>query len=293
METLRWEQQPRLRRPLLVAAFEGWNDAGDAATLAVRYLAETWSARKFAAIDPEEFYDFTVTRPQVKLADGVTRRIEWPANELWAASVPGTGRDVVFLRGVEPQLKWRTFCETVVGAARTVGTELAITLGALLADVPHTRPVHVTGTAHEPELASRLGLQRSRYEGPTGIVGVLHDACNTAGMPSASLWAAVPHYIHQVPSPKAALALVERTAALVGGRVNPVELKVAADTYEREVSEHVANDAEAAAYVAELEDADDHQPEEEHDGGPLTLPSADVLAAEVERYLRDQPDSPP
>jgi predicted ATP-grasp superfamily ATP-dependent carboligase len=290
METVRWEHRPQLRRPLLVAAFEGWNDAGDAASLAVRYLAETWSARKFATIDSEDFYDFSLTRPQVKLVDGVTRRIDWPANDFWAASVPGAGRDVVFLRGVEPQLKWRTFCATVVGAARSVGTELVITLGALLADVPHSRPVHVSGTAHEPELASRLGLQRSHYEGPTGIVGVLHDACTAAGIPSASLWAAVPHYVQQVPSPKAALALVERTAVLVGGRVNPIELRAAADTYEREVSEHVANDAEAAAYVARLEDADDHQTEEEQAGGSITLPSADVLAAEVERYLRDQQD---
>jgi predicted ATP-grasp superfamily ATP-dependent carboligase len=209
---------------------------------------------------------------------------------LWAASVPGAGRDVVFLRGVEPQLKWRTFCSTVVGAARSVGTELAITLGALLADVPHTRPVHVTGTAHEPELASRLGLQRSYYEGPTGIVGVLHDACTVAGMPSASLWAAVPHYVHQVPSPKAALALVERTATLVGARVNPVELKAAADTYEREVSERVDSDEEAAAYVAQLEDADDEQLPEEEDGGSASLPSGDALADEVQRYLRDQQD---
>jgi predicted ATP-grasp superfamily ATP-dependent carboligase len=290
MDILRWEQRPQLRRPLLVAAFEGWNDAGDAATLAVRYLAETWSARKFAAIDPEEFYDFTVARPQVKLVDGITRQIEWPTNELWAASVPGAGRDVVFLRGVEPQLKWRTFCSTIVGAARSVGTELAITLGALLADVPHTRPVHVTGTAHEPELASRLGLQRSHYEGPTGIVGVLHDACKEAGMPSASLWAAVPHYVHQVPSPKAALALVERTAALVGARVNPVELRVAADTYERDVSERVENDEEAAAYVAQLEDADDEQQADDEANGSVALQSGDALAADIERYLREQQD---
>jgi predicted ATP-grasp superfamily ATP-dependent carboligase len=280
---VRWEQHPELRRPVLIAAFGGWNDAGDAATLAVRYLAEVWSARRFATIDSEEFYDFTVTRPEVRLVDGMTRQIEWPMNELAAAAVPGSSRDAVLLRGVEPQLKWRTFSSALVGTARALGVQLVVTLGALLADVPHTRPVRVTGTAHEPDLAERLGLQRSNYEGPTGIVGVLHDACTQAGLPSASLWATVPHYVHQVPSPKAALALVERSAALVGGRVNPVELQAAADTYVREVSDRVADDEDASAYVAQLERADDDD--------ALQDAAADVsgtdLAAEVERFLKD------
>ena len=278
-----WEHHPELRRPVLVAAFAGWNDAGDAATLAVRYLAEVWSARPFATVDPEEFYDFTVTRPEVRLVDGITRKIEWPLNELLAASVPGSNHDAVLLRGVEPQLKWRTFSSALAGTARALGVQLVVTLGALLADVPHTRPVRVTGTAHEPELAVRLGLQRSNYEGPTGIVGVLHDACRQAGMPSASLWATVPHYVHQVPSPKAALALVERSSALVGGRVDPIDLRAAADTYEREVSERVADDDDASAYVAQLERADDD--------AALQDAVADVsgtdLAAEVERFLKD------
>jgi proteasome assembly chaperone (PAC2) family protein len=268
-----------------VVAFEGWNDAGDAATLAVRYLAETWGARRFATLDPEDFYDFTTTRPQVRLVDGVTREIDWPANELWAASVPGTGRDVVLLRGVEPQLKWRTFCGAILDVAETLRVELAVTVGALLADVPHTRPVRVTGSAHDLELATSLGLQRSQYEGPTGILGVLHDAFSRTGIPSASLWASVPHYVHQVPSPKAALALVERSAALLGARVNPVELRVAADTYVREVSARVADDEDATAYVAQLEEADDFEQEAEAADPPL--PSADSLAAEVEHFLRD------
>jgi predicted ATP-grasp superfamily ATP-dependent carboligase len=284
MEIVRWERRVQLRRPVLIAAFEGWNDAGDGASLAVGYLAEAWSARRFATVDPEEFYDFTASRPQVRVGDDGNREIEWPSTELWAAALPGTGRDVVLLRGVEPQLRWRTFCAAVVGVARTVGAELVVTLGALLADVPHTRPVRVSGMAHDPKLGERLGLQRSTYEGPTGIVGVLHDACIRAGLPSASLWASVPHYVSQVPSPKAALALVERSAALVGTRVNPVELRAAALAYVEQVSERVADDDEAAAYVAQLEAADDEEQET-----ASALPSADALAAEVERFLRDHP----
>jgi predicted ATP-grasp superfamily ATP-dependent carboligase len=283
MEIVRWEGRPQLRRPVLIAAFEGWNDAGDAASLAVGYLAEAWSARRFATVDPEEFYDFTVTRPQVRMGEDSTRQIDWPSTELWAAAIPSMGRDVVLLRGVEPQLKWRTFCAAVVGVARAVGAELALTLGALLADVPHTRPVRVSGMAHDPALADRLGLQPSAYEGPTGIVGVLHDACTRAGLPSASLWATVPHYVSQVPSPKAALALVERSAALVGTHVDPVELRAAAIAYVEQVSERVADDEEAAAYVAQLEEADDLE-----QADAASLPTGDALAAEVERFLRDE-----
>jgi predicted ATP-grasp superfamily ATP-dependent carboligase len=283
MEIVRWERRVQLRRPVLIAAFEGWNDAGDAASLAVGYLADAWSARRFATVDPEEFYDFTVTRPQVRMTDHAERRIDWPSTELWAAALPSLGRDVVLLRGVEPQLKWRTFCAAVVGVARAVGAEMAVTLGALLADVPHTRPVRVSGMAHDPALADRLGLRASAYEGPTGIVGVLHDACSRAGLPSASLWATVPHYVSQVPSPKAALALVERSAALVGTHVDPVELRAAAIAYVEQVSERVADDEEAAAYFAQLEEADDLEQED-----VSTIPSGDALAAEVERFLRDE-----
>jgi proteasome assembly chaperone (PAC2) family protein len=280
VEFLRWDERPSLRRPVLVGAFEGWNDAGEAATMALRSLATTWSARRIASVDPEEFYDFSATRPEVHLVDGVTRRIEWPANELWVAAAPA--HDIVLLLGVEPQLRWRTFCTGLLGAASDLGVELVITLGALLADVPHTRAVRVTGAAHDPDLAQRLGLQRSRYEGPTGIVGVLHDTCAAQGMPSASLWAAVPHYVHQVPSPKAALALVERAAVLVGASVDPAPLRDAAEEYVRQVSEQVEADEDAAAYVARLEAADDAEQEAER-----PLPSADALAAEVERFLRD------
>ena len=275
---------PELVDPVVVAAFEGWNDAGDAATDAARYLARAWEARTFARFDPEEFYDFTATRPQVRLVDGETRSIEWPDNEWQAAAVPGGGHDVVFLHGVEPQLKWRTFCQGVVDIVTDLGVEMVVTLGALLADVPHTRPVRVTGTAGNRELVERLHLQRSRYEGPTGIVGVLHDALAQTGVPSASLWASVPHYVSQTPSPKAALALVERTAELLGAPVHPLELQIAASAYERQVTEVVEGDSDVAAYVRRLEEDADEDGEEPNDG----MVTGDALADEVERFLRNQ-----
>ena len=240
MDHVRWQDRPRLRRPVLIAAFEGWNDAADSASTAVRYLRDLWSATPFATIDPEEFYDFTATRPQVRLAQGITRRIDWPEVELSAAALPGTSHDVVVVLGHEPQLKWRTFSDQVVGVARELGVELIVILGALLADVAHTRPVRVSGTAADTELVRRLKLGRSTYEGPTGIVGVLHDAFSRAHLPSASLWAAVPHYVAATPSPKAALALVERTAHLLSTTVAADELHLAAADYDRQVSEVVA-----------------------------------------------------
>jgi proteasome assembly chaperone (PAC2) family protein len=271
----------------MIAAFEGWSDAGDAASLAARYLAESWPVRRFATIDPEEFFDFTATRPQVRMTDGgATRTIDWPETLLLAGPIPGAGRDVVILRGVEPQLRWRAFCNSLLGVASTLGTQMLLTLGALLADVPHTRPVPVIGAAYEPSLAARFGLNLSRYEGETGIVGVLHDACTRAGLPSVGLWASVPHYVHQVSSPKAAMALVERAASLVGTRLDPVELRAAGEVYVRQVNERVADDDDAAAYVAQLEEAADRQAA---DVPPpeVVLPSADSLAAEAERFLRD------
>ncbi|MGH9122090.1 MAG: PAC2 family protein [Acidimicrobiales bacterium] len=282
MEYIHWERRPVLRRPVLLVAFEGWNDAGDAASLALAYLAQAWNAQRFATIDPEDFYDFTDTRPQVKMA-GASRSIEWPTVDLLAAPVLGTGRDVVLVRGVEPQLKWRTFASVVVEVALSLGVELSLILGALLADVAHTKPVRVSGSSDNEDLAGRLGLLAPTYEGPTGIVGVLHDALNRAGVPSASLWAAVPHYVHQVPSPKAALALVERSAVLMGARVDPLELRLAAEEYERQINERVADDEDAAAYVAGLEASD------ESSSSDLPLPllgDGSGLAEEAERYLR-------
>lgn len=284
---IRWEHRPQLRQPILIAAFEGWSDAGDAASLAVRYLSESWPVRRFATIDPEEFFDFTANRPQIRFVDGgSTRRIDWPETLLLAGPIPGSGRDVIILRGVEPQLRWRAFCSNLLGVANTLNAQMVLTLGALLADVPHTRPVPVAAAAYEPTLAARFALEYSRYEGETGIVGVLHDACLRAGLPSVGLWASVPHYVHQISSPRAALALVERIASMVGTRLDPIELRAAGEVYLQQVSERVADDDEAVAYVAQLEEASDRLAA---DAPPsdIALPSADSLAAEAERFLRD------
>jgi proteasome assembly chaperone (PAC2) family protein len=267
-----------------VAAFAGWNDAADAATSAIDYLVRSWGAHPFADIDPEEFFDFTVSRPQVRVEEGATRRLEWPATTLSAAPVPGRHQDVVFLRGTEPGLRWRTFSQAVVEVASELQVEMMVGLGALLADVPHTRPVKVSGTAMDPELVKRLDLRRSRYEGPTGILGVLHDAFATAGIPSASLWASVPHYVAQSPSPKATLALVERTASLLGARIETMDLEVASSAYDRQVDELVAADEDAAAYVARLEEVGDDEDDDAGEG----LVSGANLADEAARFLREQ-----
>ena len=279
---MRWDERPRLRRPILVAAFEGWNDAAEAATTAARYLRDRWGARPFASVDPEEFYDFSATRPQVKLTHGFTRQIIWPANQLSAARMPSEERDVVLLIGTEPQLKWRTFSGEVVSVAQELGVELVVTLGALLAYVAPTRPVKVTGSAANPELVQELGLQRSRYEGPTGIVGVLHDSFAKAGIPSASLWAAVPHYVAGTPSPKAALALVERAARLLEVPVVAADLAQLAVDYERQVTEVVEADEDVSAYVNRLEESNDAE--------GLEFASGEELAAEFQRFLREQGD---
>src|SRR3954462_15201266 len=215
MSELRVDSHPSLERPVLIAAFRGWNDGGQGASLAGAYLARAWAGIEFASIDPENFYDFQGTRPTVSLEEGYTRRIDWPENSFLYAPLPGAGRDAVILLGVEPNLRWRTFGDLITDLARDLNVELVITLGSLLADVPHTRPAPVTGSANDPDLIDKLGLQASRYEGPTGVVGVLHDACGRGGISSASLWAAVPHYVSLTPSPRAAKALVDRLAELL------------------------------------------------------------------------------
>jgi proteasome assembly chaperone (PAC2) family protein len=281
MAELRVLQKPTLVRPVLIASFRGWNDGAQGATLASGYLAKIWDAERFADIDPEGFYDFQATRPHVSLVDGFTRRIQWPENAFYHARVDGLDRDAVLLLGVEPNLRWGTFTQLVTDLAKDLGVELVVTLGSLLADVPHSRPAPVTGSASDPELVEQLGLQASRYEGPTGIVGVLHDACRRAGIPSVSLWAAVPHYVSLTPSPRAALALCERLAELLGTEIDSGELSEAVDGYVEQVSEAVAADSDTAAYVEELEQrADALDPEE--------LPSGDALAAELTRYLRER-----
>ncbi len=285
-DELRIDHRPELERPILVAAFRGWNDGAQAASLAAGYLAKTWGAERFADVDPENFFDFQATRPHVSLEEGLSRRIDWPETAFYRARPEGLDRDVVLLLGIEPNLRWRTFTELVVGLARDLGIELLITLGALLADVPHTRSAPVTGSASDKELVERLGLSASRYEGPTGIVGVIHDLCGQSGIPSASLWAAVPHYVSLTPSPRGALALCERLGDVLGIEIEADELEEAARNYEEQVSEAVASDEETAAYVDELERRSDQLDD------ATELPSGDALAAELTRFLkqRDEED---
>jgi len=280
-DALRIESLPELERPVLVAAFRGWNDGGQGASLAGAYLAQAWAAQRFADLDPEDFYDFQATRPQVAL-DGGARRVDWPENAFYHAPLPGAGRDAILLLGVEPNLRWRTFSDNVVDLARQLKVELVLTLGALLADVPHTRPAPVTGSVTDQKLGDRLGFSPSRYEGPTGIVGVLHDACGRAGIASASLWAAVPHYVSLTPSPRAAKALVERLALLLECDIDTASLDQASEAYAQQVSEAVASDPDTSTYVEELERHADEL------AGDDDLPSGDALAAELTRYLRER-----
>src|SRR5438445_2925548 len=279
-DELRISSRPSLKRPLMIVAFRGWNDGGQGASLAGGYLAKTWDADRFAEVEPENFFDFQATRPHVSLVEGLTRRIDWPDNAFYHASVPGLDRDAVLLLGIEPNLRWRTFSELVVGLARELGVEMLITLGSLLADVPHTRPSPVTGAATDPKLMEEMGLEPSRYEGPTGIVGVLHDTARRDKLPSVSLWAAVPHYVSLAPSPRAALALCQRLGELIGAPVDTAELEEAVEAYNEQVSEAVASDAETQAYVEELEQRSDVL--EQH------IPSGDSLAAELTRFLRER-----
>ena len=281
-EELLVSSRPELERPILIAAFRGWNDGGQGASLATGYLAKLWEAERFAEVEPENFFYFQATRPHVSLEEGLTRRVDWPSTVFYHGRPPGLDRDAVLLLGIEPNLRWRTFSELITAFVQELGVELVISLGALLADVPHTRPCPVTGSATDQQLVQRLGLSASRYEGPTGIVGVLHDACRQAGLPSASLWAAVPHYVSLTPSPKAALALVERLGDLLGAAIDTTELEEAAANYSEQVSEAVASDPDTAAYIEELEQRADTLAEE------ADLPSGDALAAELTRFLRDR-----
>lgn len=281
MEGLVRGESVELRRPLLVAAFRGWNDAGDAATHAATWLVEQGDATRIAYVDPEEHIDFQSTRPQVELIDGVTRQIAWPANEFFAVRLANAPRDLVVLLGVEPNYRWRAFCELALGVAVENGCEMAVTFGALLADTPHTRPPRVTGTTTDPDMMDRLDLVRSRYEGPTGIVGVLHDACHRADIQSVSLWVPVPHYIAQPPHPAATLALLERFDRLAELGLDLSELAARAEDWTQQVAGALTDDENAYRYVAQLEERYDTNDEP-------TLPTGDELAAELERFLRDQ-----
>jgi proteasome assembly chaperone (PAC2) family protein len=301
--TLRWSNRVPLNRPILVAAFEGWNDAGNAASDAVRFLGHSTSAVELATLDAQEWLDFQAARPTVTIANGVVQTTTWPSIRFLASptAVSSVGRDLVLLVGPEPNLRWRAFADEVVEVAQELGCELAVTLGALLADVPHTRAIPVTGTASDPELVAELGLTRSRYEGPTGIVGVLSDAFRRHGLASASLWASVPHYVATPPNPRATHALLARLATLLDVNLPLRSLEIAGAAWVRQVDEVAAGDDEISRYVRELEsradaallddDEDDEDDDEFDDLDELReedLPSGESLAEDFERFLRDQ-----
>jgi proteasome assembly chaperone (PAC2) family protein len=286
VDPLAWEgDPPQLRSPTLVAAFAGWNDAAGAATAALEAVAMSVDAEPVAQVDPEEFFDFQVSRPTIRLTEGQTREIDWPQNALYAARVRAADRDLVLVSGIEPNLRWRGFAKAILDAAERLEVQLVVTLGALLADVPHTRPVPITGLASDPELVDRLGLSRSSYEGPTGIIGVIHDACRRRGVTSASVWAAVPHYVAAVPNPKAALALLRRLEGFTGLEVDASELDDAVERYERQVDRAVAANPEIEELVHRLEEEQDTSPEFTED-----VPSGDVIARDFQRFLRQRGD---
>jgi proteasome assembly chaperone (PAC2) family protein len=282
MSELIVSSRPELRSPVLIAAFRGWNDGGQGATLGGGYLAKHWGAESFAEIDSENFYDFQAVRPNVSLEDGLTRKIEWPTNTFLHAPIPGLDRDAVILLGVEPNLRWKTYTALVLELVQELEIEFVVTLGSLLADVPHTRPAPVSAAASDASLVEELGVEPSRYEGPTGIVGILLDACRREELPAVSLWAAVPHYVSLAPSPRAALALCTRLGELIGTDIDVAELEQAAEEYSQQVTEAVESDGETAAYVEELERRVDLMEAAEE------LPSGESLAAELTRFLRER-----
>jgi predicted ATP-grasp superfamily ATP-dependent carboligase len=282
MSELIVSSRPDLRDPVLIAAFRGWNDGGQGATLGGSFLAKQWGAEQFAEIDSENFYDFQAVRPNVSLEDGLTRKLEWPSNTFLHAPIPGLDRDAVILLGVEPNLRWKTYTALVLELVQELEIEFVVTLGSLLADVPHTRPAPVSAAASDASLVEELGVEPSRYEGPTGIVGILLDACRREELPAVSLWAAVPHYVSLAPSPRAALALCTRLGELIGTDIDVAELEQAAEEYSQQVTEAVESDGETAAYVEELERRVDLMEAAEE------LPSGESLAAELTRFLRER-----
>ncbi|MEU6994411.1 PAC2 family protein [Streptomyces sp. NPDC046465] len=272
------EGVPELVDPVMVAAFEGWNDAGDAASAAVAHLDKEWKGEVFAALDAEDYYDFQVNRPTVWL-DGGVRKITWPTTRLSVVRVGGDKpRDLVLVRGIEPSMRWRSFCNEILGFAHELGVELVVIMGALLGDTPHTRPVPVSGVTSDPDLARTMDLEETKYEGPTGIVGILQEACTHAGVPAVSLWAAVPHYVSQPPNPKATLALLNRLEDLIDLRIPLGELTEDARAWQVGVDQLAAEDSEVAEYVQSLEEA--------RDTAELPEASGEAIAREFERYLR-------
>lgn len=274
---------PMLRNPVLVAAFEGWNDAGDAASGAVEHLELIWDAEPLAELDSEDYYDYQVNRPTVRQIDGVTREILWPSTMLSVCSPPGSSRDVVLLRGIEPNMRWRSFCDDLLAFVEQLGVSTVVILGALLADTPHTRPVPVTGSAYSKEAAERFNLEQTRYEGPTGITGVLQDQCVKAGVPAVSFWAAVPHYVSQPPNPKATIALLQRVEDVLDVEVPLGELPAQAEEWEEAVSEMTKDDEEVTEYVRSLEERGDAAIDVSE---VMSKIDGDAIAAEFEKYLR-------
>ncbi|QTI67149.1 PAC2 family protein [Gordonia sp. L191] len=274
---------PRLRKPILLAAFEGWNDAGDAASSAVEHLALMWDARPLAEIDSDDYYDFQVNRPTIKQIDGVTRRIDWPTTSISYCSPQGADRDIVLVRGIEPNMRWRGFCAEIVSCAEALDVETTVMLGALLADTPHTRPVPVTGSAYSSEAAARYNLAESRYEGPTGITGVLQDLFVQAGLPAVAFWAAVPHYVSTPPNPKATVALLNRVEEVLDIEVPLGTLPEQAEEWEQAVTEMTEDDEEIADYVRGLEERGDAEIDTDE---VMAKIDGDALAAEFERYLK-------
>jgi len=279
-----YRTRPELSKPVMVCAFGGWNDGGEAATTAVRTLRSQWGARRFAEIDPEEFFDFQVNRPTVRLVEGSTRRVDWPASRFFSARI--NDRDAIVFVGVEPNLRWRTYAGTILQVCSDMDVSLLVTLGAFLADVPHTRPAPVNAASEDEDWLAKPGVVAARYEGPTGIVGVVNSAASRAGVPALSLWAAAPHYLPQSRNPKVALALLEALRDLTGLEIDTGEIELAARVFEREVSEAIEEDGNLAAYVRRLEEAsetmgaDDEEPSLQHASG-------DDIAAELERFLRE------
>ena len=288
MDHVIWEgDPPELRSPVLVCAFAGWNDAASAATTALEAVAAALESDVVARLDPEEFYDFQVNRPTIRLVEGRTRHVDWPANTLVSAIATGAERDLLLMSGVEPNLRWRTYSTAILDVAQSMGVEMLVSLGALIADVAHTRPVPITGLATDQELVDRLNLSRSNYEGPTGIVGVLHDQCRERGISSASLWAAIPHYVAAVPNPKAALALLRRLEGLTGIAIEASELEDAMGRFDRQIDRAVAANPEIEELVRRLEA---EQPDELE--LPGEVPSGDTLARDFQRFLRQRGDEP-
>jgi proteasome assembly chaperone (PAC2) family protein len=286
-QDVRYSERPTLRKPILIAAFEGWNDAAEAATSAVEHLQEIWDATSFATIDPEEFYDFTEVRPTVRMTGQNQRRIDWPTNEFFYHRAPDRDQDFILLLGVEPSLKWRRFTETIIGVARELGATSFVSLGALLSDVPHGRDARVTVSATDPKLRERIGRVRtSRYEGPTGIVGVLHDAFTKAGITGASMWGHAPHYLSASPNPVVTLGILRRVSEIFELELDLHELEGEAATFVSQVNEAVSRDPEASSYIHQLEAQNEEEDDDDSEPTPRHPSTGKSLIEDVEDFLR-------